>query len=295
MGARALGRRLERGVERSARVETGARGHRHRHCRLAPDSLGRVRDVDDQADARARLDARDRPLAPTFDHPGPMARTSCDSEPLLAAMAGVAPASRGSLRRYTVSPRVAVLAPDVADGLDRALAALPGRRVEPAAVGPARRPLGLLDIVLTEMLLYHRRFDDGRDGYRPAIRARRIRRRGAMTAEEYIGCQARRTEDTAAWCDWLAEHRIDAIVEPTVRSSPPRWERVRRAFGDLEDLSLTHYWDWTGFPVVSLPSGVGKRSGLPVGVSLIGAPDSDWDLLAWGSGLQDELGTVTPP
>jgi hypothetical protein len=32
-----------------------------------------------------------------------------------------------------------------------------------------------------------------------------------------------------------------------------------------------------------------------VSVSLIGRPRADWDLLAWGAALQDELGTVTPP
>src|SRR4029079_18888324 len=71
------------------------------------------------------------PLAWTFDHPGPMTRTVADSELLLAGMAGVRPhASRRRLRRYAVSPRISALDPDVADGLDRALAALPGERVE---------------------------------------------------------------------------------------------------------------------------------------------------------------------
>jgi len=117
-----------------------------------------------------------------------------------------------------------------------------------------------------------------------------------MTAEEYIALQVGRTEDTDAWCDWLIEHRIDAIVEPTIPIvAPPRGGGYDEVFGDVEDLSLTHYWDWTGFPVVSLPSGVGLHSGLPVGVSLIGAPGADWDLLAWGAQLQDELGTVSPP
>jgi Asp-tRNA(Asn)/Glu-tRNA(Gln) amidotransferase A subunit family amidase len=57
---------------------------------------------------------------------------------------------------------------------------------------------------------------------------------------------------------------------------------------------LTYYWDWTGFPVVSLPSGVGSRSGLPTSVSLIGRPGADWDLLDAGAALQAELGTVSP-
>jgi len=238
------------------------------------------------------------PLAWTFDHPGPMTRTVADSELLLAGMAGVPPpASRRPLRRYAVSPRISALDPDVADGLDRALAALPGERVE---APPPEARLDVLadffDLVLTEMLVCHRRFDDRRDQYRPSNRGRlEHAERRAMTAEEYVALQVGRTEDASAWCDWFAEHRIDAIVEPTIPIvAPLRGNGYDEVFGDVEDLSLTHYWDWTGFPVVTLPSGVGRRSGLPVSVSLIGGPGSDWELLAWGVALQDELGTVAP-
>jgi aspartyl-tRNA(Asn)/glutamyl-tRNA(Gln) amidotransferase subunit A len=238
------------------------------------------------------------PLAPTFDHIGPMARTVEDCEPLLAALAGVEPPREHQpLRRYAVSPRIADLDPDVADGFERALAALPGERVEPP---PPSARLDVLedyfDLVLTEMLAYHRRFDDLREDYRFSNRARlEHAERRAMTAEELVALQAGRDEDTYAWCDWLAEHRIDAVVEPTIPIiAPLRGSGYDEPFGDVADLSLTHYWDWTGFPVVSLPSGVGRRSGLPVGVSLIGAPGAEWDLLAWGTALQAELGTVSP-
>jgi Asp-tRNA(Asn)/Glu-tRNA(Gln) amidotransferase A subunit family amidase len=116
-----------------------------------------------------------------------------------------------------------------------------------------------------------------------------------MTGEEYVAIQGRRAETAAVWEDWFAEHRIDAIVEPTLPIvAPVRGPGYDEAFSDLDDLSLTHYWDWTGFPVVALPSGVGSRSGLPVSVSLIGAPRTEWDLLAWGAALQDRLGTVSP-
>ena len=238
------------------------------------------------------------PLASTFDHAGPMTRTVRDCEPLLAAFAGVEPPrDRRSLRRYVVSPRIADLDPDVTDGFERALAALPAERVEPP---PPQARLDVLaeffDLVLTEMLVYPRRFDDRRDDYRFSNRARlEHAEQRAMSAEEYVASQNGRAEDTAAWCDWLAEHRIDAIVEPTLPIvAPLRGRGYEEPFGDLDDLSLTHYWDWTGLPVVALPSGVGRRSGLPVSVSLIGAPGADWDLLAWGAALQDELGTVTP-
>lgn len=238
------------------------------------------------------------PLAPTFDHPGPMARELRDCEPLLAALAGVPPpAERRPLRRWTVSPRIADLDPDVADGLERALAQLPGERVDPL---PPAAQLDVLaeffDLVLTEMLVWHRRFDDRRADYRSSNRARlEHAERRAMTAEEYVAGQSRRVEDAHAWTDWLTEHRIDAVVEPTIPIvAPVRGRGYDEPFGDLDDLSLTHYWDWTGFPAVALPSGVGSRSGLPVSVSLIGAPGSDWDLLTWGAALQRELGTVSP-
>jgi Asp-tRNA(Asn)/Glu-tRNA(Gln) amidotransferase A subunit family amidase len=191
-----------------------------------------------------------------------------------------------------------VLDPDVADGFDRALAALPGVRADSQAPQARLDVLAdFFDLVLTEMLVYHRRFDDRRDGYRPSNRGRlEHAERRAMTGQEYIALQAGRTEDTDAWIDWFVEHRIDAIVEPTIPIvAPLRGGGYDEVFGDVEDLSLTHYWDWTGFPVVSLPSGVGSHSGLPVSVSLIGAPGTDWDLLAWGAQLQDELGTVSPP
>jgi aspartyl-tRNA(Asn)/glutamyl-tRNA(Gln) amidotransferase subunit A len=238
------------------------------------------------------------PLAPSFDHPGPMARTVRDCEPLLAALAGVdPPLQRRPLRRYAVSPRIADLDPDVADGFERALSALPGERIEPAPPSARLDVVGeFFDLVLTEMLVYHRRFDDRRGDYRFSNRARlEHAEQRAMTAEEYVAAQVGREEDTAAWCDWLAEHRIDAVVEPTLPIvAPVRGNGYDEPFGDLDDLSLTHYWDWTGFPVVALPSGVGTRSGLPTSVSLIGPPGSDWDLLAAGAALQAELGTVSP-
>jgi aspartyl-tRNA(Asn)/glutamyl-tRNA(Gln) amidotransferase subunit A len=238
------------------------------------------------------------PLAPTFDHVGPMARTVPDCELLLAGLAGVEPPrERRPLQRYAASPRIADLDPDVADGFERALGALPGERVEPPRPSARLDVLGeFFDLVLTEMLAWHRRLDDRRDAYRYSNRARlEHAEQRAMTAEEYVAGQLGRSEDTAAWSDWLREHRIDAVVEPTIPIvAPVRGTGYEEPFGDLDDLSLTYYWDWTGFPVVSLPSGVGARSGLPTGVSLVGAPGAEWDLLAWGSALQAELGTVSP-
>jgi aspartyl-tRNA(Asn)/glutamyl-tRNA(Gln) amidotransferase subunit A len=237
------------------------------------------------------------PLCPSLDHPGPMARTVRDCEALFAAMAGATEApERRSLARIAVSPRIGDLHPDVADGLDTALAALEAERVDPA---PPAAPLDLgyefTDLVCTDMLPYHRQTD--LDLCRPFLRDFiDYGEQRAMTGEEYVELQSRRAEHTAAWCDWLAEHRIDAVVEPTVPIvARQRGNGYEKAFTDYQEISLTHYWDWTGLPAVALPSGVGARSGLPTSVSLIGAPYSEWHLLDWGAALQEKIGTVSPP
>jgi aspartyl-tRNA(Asn)/glutamyl-tRNA(Gln) amidotransferase subunit A len=238
------------------------------------------------------------PLEPTLDHAGPMARSLIDCELLLAAMAAVSPpAARRRFRRVAVSPRVSLvdLDPDVSDGFDAVRRLLGAIVVPPPDVeldlGPA-----FFDVVAAGMLAYHRRFDDRRAEYRPSIRGiLEYAERRAMTAEEYVAFQSRRAEVAAIWLDWLTEQRIDALLEPTVPIVPrTRGDGYDEPFTDVAEVSLTHYWNWTGFPVVALPAGVGARSGLPVSVSLIGPTGSDWDLLAAGSALQAELGTVAP-
>jgi aspartyl-tRNA(Asn)/glutamyl-tRNA(Gln) amidotransferase subunit A len=238
------------------------------------------------------------PLGPTFDHAGPMARSVEDCVPLLAAMAGATPpAGRAPLRRVAVSPRLGLveLDADVADGFDAALAACRSLGVElvdvpPLGIDVQPGPL-YLDAVCAEMLSYHRRFDGRRELYRPSIRGfiEHAEQR-AMSAEEYVAIQERRAEDTAVWLEWFAEHRLDAVLEPTVPiTAPLRGPGYDVAFTDEAELLLTHYWNWTGFPAVTLPSGVGRRSGLPVGVSLVGPAGSDWDLLAAGAMLESAI------
>jgi aspartyl-tRNA(Asn)/glutamyl-tRNA(Gln) amidotransferase subunit A len=236
------------------------------------------------------------PLAATFDHAGPMARAVADLDPLLAALSGIRPRpERRPLRRVAVSPRVGLvdLDPDVAEGFERALASLPVVDVAPP---PVELDLGsdFIDLVCAEMLAWHRRFDGQRDRYRPSIRGfLEHAERRALTAEEYADAQRQRDEDAWRWADWFDEQRIDALVEPTVPIvAHERGDGYDEAFTDYAEISLTHYWNWVGLPVVALPSGTGSRSGLPTSVSLIGAAGTDFHLVAAGASLQSELGMV---
>jgi Asp-tRNA(Asn)/Glu-tRNA(Gln) amidotransferase A subunit family amidase len=118
----------------------------------------------------------------------------------------------------------------------------------------------------------------------------------AVSAEHYVAAQARRRETTATFASWLVEHRISALLEPTVPCvAPLRGGGYEHAGSDIALISLTHTWDWTGSPVVALPAGLGARSGLPVGVSLIGRAATDWHLLDIGIQLQGALGVPAAP
>jgi aspartyl-tRNA(Asn)/glutamyl-tRNA(Gln) amidotransferase subunit A len=237
------------------------------------------------------------PLAPTFDHAGPMARTLADCEPLLAAMGSTVPRREPrAMRRVALSPRIGDLDTDVARNFEQAVSQLPLVDVPPPDV-PLDIGRTFLDLVTVEMLDWHRRFDGRRDGYRPSLRG--FLEHGeavTMSAEGYVAAQQERIEQTWRLADWLAEHELDAIAEPTVPIvARPRGHGYDEAFTDVAEISLTHYWNWVGLPVVTLPTGVGARSRLPTSVSLIGPPGSDWDLLAAGAALQRELGVPAPP
>ena len=257
------------------------------------------------------------PLSWSLDHAGPMARTISDCVLLLHAMAGpdlglaetalhalpsADPATSLAGVRVAVSPRIGEveLDPDVATGFEDALEAC--RRLGAAIVEPSATeehgPIGddFLDVLTTDLLTYHRRFDAQRDRYRDSIREwLEEGERRAVTGEAYAAAQARRRQLTGAWAAWLREHRIDAVLEPTIPVvAPLRGDGYDHWGTDYALISLTHVWDWTGFPVAALPAGVG-RSGLPVGVSLVGPAGADLRVASFAVALQSELGVPEPP
>lgn len=248
------------------------------------------------------------PLSVSLDHPGPMARTLADCAIALRAMTGTLPrATAASVRgaRIAVSPRLplAPLDPDVSTGFDRALEACRALGAEIVEPPSPPEPLDLatdfIDVMSTDMLGHHTRFGTRREDLRTSTRELlEFGENRAMTGAEYADVQYRRLQLTAAWLDWLTEHRVDAVIEPTVPIVAPMRGHGYDAFFNAEAIdyiAFTHYWNWTGFPVAALPSGVGPNSGLPVGVSLIGAPAAEWPLLERGIELQDALGVPSLP
>jgi len=308
------------GAALAARMVPGATGTETAGSLRIPAAFGGISSIKPTRDLVST--AGIVPLAPSLDHAGPMARTLDDCAVLLTAMVGpdlgeassalhrapVGVPARGGRKpldglRLVVSPRIALVSldPDVGDGLDAALATCRSLGADVLDVPSPDATLDLgadfLDVLTSELLPYHRRFDSRRGLYRPSTREWvEEGERRAVTAESYVAIQMRRRELTAAWSDWFAEQRISIVVEPTVPIvAPARGWGYDHAGTDYEFISLTHYWDWTGFPAVALPTGVGSGSQLPVGISLIGPAGADWELLSIGIALQQELGVPVPP
>lgn len=220
-------------------------------------------------------------LAPSLDHPGPMARTVADAAALLTVMATVPATSALMPPPAPLEPlplqasdearpldgwTVALGAPhpdfpwdaQVADGLataERALAAL-GARLVTAPVWSVDWD-DLTAVLFTEMRVYHAQFAARRDRYRPAI-AQMLEAADSFTdAAAYFSAQQRRARTTAERERWFEEHGVDLLVEPTLAVvPPPRGDGYTRGHaGGAGDpmISLTAQWDMTGMPVVSLP------------------------------------------
>jgi aspartyl-tRNA(Asn)/glutamyl-tRNA(Gln) amidotransferase subunit A len=257
------------------------------------------------------------PLSPTLDHTGPMARTVADCSALLRGLAtepGEAPdtvvaalpvAPRSAARplegmrvALTDRPSAVEVDEDVLDGLEtarRACERLGAEVVElPATPGIAKRDS--ITILFHEVWEYHGALADHADRYRPSIRQFMEFAHRVHDPAAYEASQARRERVTARWRDWFVEHRIDALLEPTVpMTARPRGHGYDPGHlgGEGDPLIvLTSTWNFTGFPVVAFPAGLGARSGLPVGVSLVGLPDAEPLLVQTAIDLQ---ATELPP
>ncbi len=247
------------------------------------------------------------PLSVSLDHPGPMGRTLADCRLLLAGMTGEATRPPGPARlggmRLAVSPRVAGIdsEADVAAGFDTAVAAARSLGAEIAIVPPPDTDLEValtfFELLGAEMADYHRRYADRRDRYRPSTRELlELNERRPLSADELAQHHGARARTTDAWTRWFAEHRIDALLEPTVPVvAPVRGHGYDHFVIPDPYVAFTYLWDWTGFPVAALPAGLGAASGLPVGVSVVCRAGADDAALAIGEALQGELGVPVAP
>ena len=217
------------------------------------------------------------PLAPTFDHAGPMARTVADCRAMLEAL--VPEFLREPARRVSVGVAWADrCTPLVGDRIREAAALLDARAMDfpLPTIGKA---------FMREVADVHRDlFAESADSYGPNVRAK-IERCLEVTDKEATDAADRRNgyreEAEAALGD------LDLLLTPTLAFvAPPLPEDEREIREAL--IQFTFPFNALGWPALALPAGPAE-DGLPASIQLVGRPGTDALVLAMGEELEASL------
>jgi Asp-tRNA(Asn)/Glu-tRNA(Gln) amidotransferase A subunit family amidase len=241
------------------------------------------------------------PLAPTLDHPGPMARCVRDLALLLQAMAGPDPSGPGdrpvpdwsaALDAGLSSPRLGVVKGLFHDRADPAMRALMTRVRGALTAAGAVVEERALPAAFAEVLSRHRiimaveaaQFHEPRlrahpEDYGPNITA--LLREGlACPAPEYARC---------------LQHRAVLIEELQATFAGIHALLVPAALGPAPDASTTgdpafnSPWSYTGLPTVTFPAGF-SADGLPLGLQLVGSAWNESGLFSAATWCEEVLG-----
>jgi aspartyl-tRNA(Asn)/glutamyl-tRNA(Gln) amidotransferase subunit A len=251
------------------------------------------------------------PLAPTLDHPGPMARTIADCAAVLAGMGAGGPPVNPTVPPPAAMDELA-LAPsggprplegvtiavtdrtektpldsEVAAALDAARRACEqlGARVIAGAAPWHQDWDDLSRLLLTDVWAYHARHAARAHLYRPAIAEFVELAEHFTDAAAYFAAQERRAAGAAAWEGWFAQGGIDLVLEPTLPIVPygrgPGYDRGHAGGPGDPMIALTAIWNLTGMPVAALPVT------WDAGVSLIAPRGHEARLIAAAIDLQE--------
>ncbi len=218
------------------------------------------------------------PLAPTFDHAGPMARTVADCARMMEALVpGFRITELGDVK-------IGLAWADQCDPLVRA------RVEEAAAVLGAQsiefpRPDEVDPMFMREVADVHRDlFAEHADSYGANVRTK-IERCLTVTDAEYEGAVQRRSEYRRQADDAL--DGLDLLLVPTLPTVPPPRDvdelSVRRSL-----IRFTLPFNALGWPALALPGGTAEE-GLPASIQLVGRPGDDGLVLAAGAALESAM------
>jgi Asp-tRNA(Asn)/Glu-tRNA(Gln) amidotransferase A subunit family amidase len=222
------------------------------------------------------------PLAPSFDHVGPMARSVGDCTAMLAALA---PGFRAEQAVSLEEVEVAVAWTALADPLVR-------ERVERAATQfPRARPVdfppleGIQHAFMREVADVHRSlFPERSDEYGDNVRTK-VERCLQVTDTEAEASQ--RTREAYRDAAERALGDADLLLTPTLALVAPPAD-VQELDVRLRMIQFTIPFNALGWPALALPCGPAE-DGLPASVQLVGRPGDDALVLAVGSALEAAL------
>jgi aspartyl-tRNA(Asn)/glutamyl-tRNA(Gln) amidotransferase subunit A len=225
------------------------------------------------------------PLAPSFDHAGPMAR---DVETCVAAMKALVPGFETAMLGSLGEVRIGVAwlddaAPLVRARVDEAVERLPDR-----VALDLPRPEGIGRVFMHEVADVHRElFAENADLYGEDLRIKLDRCLAVTDAEAET---ARRSREEYRGRMEAAVAGVDLVVTPTLPVVAPRiGEGAPGDVGVREALvSRTFPFNALGWPALALPCGEAE-DGLPASVQIVGRAGADALVLAAGLLLQAEL------
>jgi amidase len=251
------------------------------------------------------------PLAESFDHLGPMARSARDAAAILQVIAGRDSKDPTALvdpvPDYLRDPNRTLdgltLGIDwafIADGIDREIVdALESTRTVLERLGVVIRDVeipwgdgdaeaGLLAVNAEKALAHRAHYPEHADRYSPQLR-RALDGANAMTASEVARGYLARERSRGRFRALFAE--ADLLLLPAIGRSLPTWDHVDaiRDGAIPFDTRLTRFtlpFNVTGSPTISLPAGFGP-TGLPVGVQLAGTWLDEPTLIRAGAAFQD--------
>lgn len=232
------------------------------------------------------------PLAPSMDHPGPIARCVRDLAILLEAIAG--PDERDPLCSTQPSPRLSVeldqplarpprlgilrgLFWDMADeasreSLTQAVETLTARG---AVIHEVALPTSFADVLRSHMVImsveaaaeHEARFQQHRDDYLPKIRGL-VETGLRTTAPDFV--RAKQHQQRLSREILACFQDLDVLLTPATLGPAPDTSTTG-------DPAFNSPWSFTGLPTVSFPIAL-TPEGLPLGIQMVGRPFAETEL-----------------
>jgi amidase len=250
------------------------------------------------------------PLAESFDHVGPMARSTADAAAILRVIAGEDPADPtalpgpipdylaaldGGISGLTIGVDRTVLETNVdsivIDNVKQAIVVLQslGARIREVACPPFAPLLStVVPLMITEAAVAHAAtYPLHADRYGPDLK-RMLDTAAAVTATDI----ARSIHSRAAFSGALRKvfDDIDLLLTPASPAPTPTWDEIEALSDDLGAVldrvgRFTFPFNVSGNPTLSLPSGFAP-TGLPLGIQLIGPHQGEALLCRAGHAFQ---------
>src|SRR3954471_18215664 len=228
------------------------------------------------------------PLAPSYDHAGPMARTVAEC---VAMMEVLVPDVERAPQPALGDLRVAVAwTDDASDGIRE--------RVEAAAARfPNRERIdfphgrGNLKVFMREIAEVHETlFAEHAEAYGADV-ARKVRECLAVTDAEFREAERVR----ASYRDEAAAllEGYDLLLTPTQGFVAPTYEEAADDALRGTITSFTNPFNALGWPALALPCGTAE-AGLPASIQLVGRPGEDAAVLAAAVALEAQIAGVRP-